>query len=1047
VRLVVVFAAACAAAYAQPLWFEPNQGQIAGRTEWIARSGGTQIYLAPNEAALALLPEMPNARTNTPNGTTLRTHNVHMRLVGGSSRSAEGIEPLGSYSNHYAGRSKQNWFTGIPHYAKVRYKNVYPGIDMVYYGNQRKVEYDFIVNPGADPNKIELAFDNVDRLQLDSRGDLVLTAAGRELRQRKPRVFQKGHELTSSYRIHNGNHAQFALLSYDSSEPLTIDPVLEFSTFLGGPGDDNLDGIAIDSGGFVYLCGYTSTPAEPVLDPFQQTSIVVYTPIIFKFTADGQNLVYYTTINSNSWGWVNAIAVDPTGRLVVTGGTWATNFPLKNPIQTEFNSAYETGFVSRFSSDGKAMDFSTYLGGSVDDRLSALVVDGAGNIYIGGQTRSPDYPTRNPFQATYGGGYYDCVVSKIATAGTLQFSTFLGGSGWENCSGLALTPDNSILVAGGTNSDDFPLKNTLQTSRNANSQAPFVTKFTSDGQVIFSTLFGGPTSAFVNAATVDSAGSIYLAGSAGPGFTTKNAFQPNAVPFASDAFIAKFDSTMNNLIFATYLGGSAYDQVFGIAVDTNGDVIVGGYVSSPDFPLKNSLQPFRGGGLCNCDIFVAKLAAAGQPLIYSTPIGGSHSDYGGYLALNTNGDAYVVGSSQSGQDFPTKNPYQKGYGGGYDGVFFKISDNTQVAVSPLAPAPGHLLFKYVQGASAPAPQTAVISSTPAMQPFVATASDPWLVVSSSAQSTPATLTISVNTTSLAPGPYNGNIRLTPQSGSVATIDVTLSVLSPPPVLTSVDPAEVPIGSGTTAITIHGSGFTTGSIVQVDGVRFTAVSYIDQNTLSITLPQNYFTVQYNHTIAVQNPTSDLSNVLSLAVGTPPPMFTAASVTNAASFAIGPVAPGEIITVFGTNLSGSVTFDNIPATLVYTSPTQVSATVPYTVTGPTTNIQIGSSASVNVPVAPSAPGIFAAVSAGNGIVVLYATGCGALTTDALPLCALPVSVAVNNQPATLLYAGIAPGLVQGANQINIQLPEDITSGQLTIVLTAGDASSAPFSFTLP
>lgn len=211
---------------------------------------------------------------------------------------------------------------------------------------------------------------------------------------------------------------------------------------------------------------------------------------------------------------------------------------------------------------------------------------------------------------------------------------------------------------------------------------------------------------------------------------------------------------------------------------------------------------------------------------------------------------------------------------------------------------------------------------------------------------------------------------------------------------------------------------------------------------------YFSVMYNHnTIAVQNPQSALSDVLSLAVGVPAPSFTAASVVNAGSFAGGPVAPGEIVTIFGTNLSGDVTFDNIPATVVYSSPTQISATVPYTVLGPKTSLQIGSSVPITLDVVPAAPGIFAAVSNGDRTLTLYATGCGQLTQDPLPVCQQPVSATINGEAAQVLYAGIAPGLVQGANQVNVMLPSDITSGPITVVLTASTASSKPFSYTLP
>jgi len=256
---------------------------------------------------------------------------------------------------------------------------------------------------------------------------------------------------------------------------------------------------------------------------------------------------------------------------------------------------------------------------------------------------------------------------------------------------------------------------------------------------------------------------------------------------------------------------------------------------------------------------------------------------------------------------------------------------------------------------------------------------------------------------------------------------------------------VPVGSGTTVLTISGSGFQQGAVVQLNGGAF-PTTFVDSGTLQITLDKSNLTQAATLPFTVVNPQSAASNPVIFAIGTPAPVFTAAGVVNAASFAGGPVAPGEIITIFGTNLSGGVTFDGTPATLVFGSPTQVNVTVPYSVAGPTTTLQMGTS-SVQLQVASSAPGIFAAVSAGDNIVVLYATGCGALTNDGLPRCALPVSVTVNDEPAQVLYAGIAPGLVEGANQVNFVLPADIQSGTISIVWTVGNTSSKPFSFTLP
>jgi len=364
-------------------------------------------------------------------------------------------------------------------------------------------------------------------------------------------------------------------------------------------------------------------------------------------------------------------------------------------------------------------------------------------------------------------------------------------------------------------------------------------------------------------------------------------------------------------------------------------------------------------------------------------------------------------------------------------------------VAPLPPfsaSPGSVLFRYVIGGAVPPSQMVSITSTGGPQGFSPSATAAWLKFTASSSTTPATLTISVDPSGLKPGPYSGSIQIDAQT----SVQVNLTVLAPAPTVTGISPASVAVGADTTVLTISGSGFQPGAVVQLNSAAFTT-TFVDSSTLQITLDKSNLTQAATLPFTVVNPQSAPSSPVTFTIGTPAPAFTAAGVVNAATFAAGPVAPGEIVTIFGTNLSGSVTFDGAPATLVFSSPTQVNVTVPYSINGPTTILQMGAS-SIQLPVAPSAPGIFAAASTGDGIVVLYATGCGALTNDDLPRCALPVSVTVNDEPAQVLYSGIAPGLVEGANQVNFVLPADIQSGTISIVWTVGNTSSKPFSLTL-
>jgi uncharacterized protein (TIGR03437 family) len=315
-----------------------------------------------------------------------------------------------------------------------------------------------------------------------------------------------------------------------------------------------------------------------------------------------------------------------------------------------------------------------------------------------------------------------------------------------------------------------------------------------------------------------------------------------------------------------------------------------------------------------------------------------------------------------------------------------------------------------------------------------------------------TITVSVILDGLAPGTYNGTVTLTPQTGDPATIAVTLTVLAPPPVLTSVTPSLIPIGSGATTITFHGSGFTNQSTILLAGTTWNQpVTFVDSETLQATLPKSDLIAQATLPLSVQNPQSAPSNIVSLTIGQIGPQVAPSGVVNAASFEAGPVAPGEIVSIFGTNLVKNVTFDGTPATMVFFSPQQTDVTVPYAIAGQiTTQLVVGqlgiSAATVTLNVALAAPGIFAAVPAGNNIVTLYATGCGVLTNDALPRCTLPVSVTANGQLGQVLYAGIAPGLPQGVDQINFQLPDGVASGKVSIVLTVGNAASKPFEVTL-
>jgi uncharacterized protein (TIGR03437 family) len=897
-------------------------------------------------------------------------------------------------------------------------------------------------------------------VRMDENGDLLIAG----LRQNRPKVFQGSREITCDYLVRN-NEVRLAVAPYDHAHALTVDPVLEFSTYLGGPAEEHGFGIAMDSAGFVYLTGGAQSPASPTLNPFQNTTALILTPVVFKMTPDGQKIVYYAFVGNNSWDAANTIAVDSAGSAVISGTTSNPNFPLKNPFQTQFKAIYENAFVTKLSPDGRSLIYSSYLGGSNWDHGQAIALDAFGNAVVGGYTLSSDFPVLNASQPHFGGGYSDCFLTKVSASGALIWSTYFGGSGGDACYSVALDNAGNAYIGGSSNSQDLPLKNPIQTTTSPRTgyYTPLVAKFGSDGSLLYSSFIGGPTAGTAWSLAVVATGDIYVAGSADGQFTTKNALQ-SSTQSPGTGFIMGLDPTGQTIRFGTFFGGSGMDVITGFALDAVGDIYVVGWTTSSDFPSKSSFQSFKGGGVCQCDAFAAKLSPGAQSIIYSTLLGGTNGDFGEGITLDAAGNAYLIGTTLS-QDFLVKNAFQAAFGGAFDFFFAKISDNTPLAPSPLTVNPGRLLFRYTQGGTVPAPQTVTVSG-PA---FIAGASSAWLNVSTSGSN----VSVTVNPAGLAANIYTGSISLTPQAATPASIDVTLTVLAPAPVLTSLDPTLVPMGSNDTTITVHGSGFTSSSILQVDGIPWTItpVQFVDASTLKFSMPASYFTVLYNHTIAVQNPQSALSNLLAVSIGLPAPLFTSASVLNAASYVAGAVAPGEIVTVFGSNFgvqgSTQVSFNNIPATLVYVTAAQLAATVPYSVAGAqNTTMMITSndvsSTPVSLNVTDAVPALFTADASGTGqaaalnqdntvngpsnpaavgsVVALYGTGGGTLTSDTLPRLILPVTATVGGVSATVYYAGIAPGLVQGAMQVNVQIPSGVTPGPgVPIAITVGSATS--------
>ena len=648
-----------------PLAFEPNTGQTDARVRFLARGGGMTTFFTDAETVMVLSrsrqvkkPEGPG-RPEALAGEVEQAV-VRMKLAGaGQPRRATGLEKLSGISNYFIGNDPAKWRTDVPHFARIQYEGVYPGIDLVWYGNQQRLEYDFVVAPGADPRQIQVAYEGVESLRLDAGGNLVLRTALGEMRQQKPRVYQevggKQVEVEARYTIVARDRVTFALARYDRKRELRIDPVvLVYSTYLGGSGGDWGYGIAVDAAGSAYVTGQTTSTNFPTQSAYQTTYQDIDDVFVTKLTPAGNALVYSTYLGGDAGGGGSAITVDGAGSAYVTGSTYSTNFPTQSAYQAMLQGN-RNAFVTKLTPAGNALVYSTYLGGSFWDYGYGIAVDAAGSAYVTGLTASPNFPTQSPYQ-TFGGVF----VTKLTPAGSaLVYSTRLGGSGVESGNGIAVDGAGSAYVTGDTSSPNFPTKSAYRAILGG-AQNAFVTKLTPAGNgLVYSTYLGGSDYDRGNGIAVDGVGSAYVTGdTSSTNFPTQSAYQA-ALRGNRNAFVTKLTPAGNALVYSTYLGGSFLEIGYGIAVDGAGSTYVMGETSSTNFPTQSPYQTFGG-------TFVTKFTPAGNGLVYSTYLGGS-SYAGPGIAVDGAGSAYVTGAASA--DFPTQSAYQATFQGGAADAF------------------------------------------------------------------------------------------------------------------------------------------------------------------------------------------------------------------------------------------------------------------------------------------------------------------------------------------------------------------------------------------
>jgi hypothetical protein len=667
-----------------PLRFEQNQGQTDPQVRFLSRGPGYSLFLTSSEAVLRLNKQQANQAAGT---LIAPVDSLRVQFVGANpDPKVSGDDEMVTRSNYFIGNDPSQWHANVTNYGKVEYQDLYSGINLVYYDNQQQLEYDFQVAPGADASVIRLNFEGAQSVELDASGNLVLHESSGDVVEHAPVIYQEiggvRQTVSGQFVLEGNNQVGFEVGAYDKSKTLVIDPVLAYSTYLGGSDYDNAFVLAVDAAGEAYVAGRTASANFPTLNPVQGANGGNFDVFVSKLNTAGNALVYSTYLGGNGEDVAQGgMAVDAAGNAYVSGFTGSSNFPTVNAIQASYGGSGDA-FVLKLNPTGSTLLFSTYLGGSSKDVGMGLALDSSGNAYVSGGTSSTDFRTVNPYQSS-NHGRENAFLTKIASDGSsIIYSTYLGGSGGDQADyqGIAVDSSGSAYLVGDTTSNDFPLMNPFQASYGGSDDA-FVTKFTPDGSaLVYSSYLGGNQQDIAQAIAVDSSGYAYLGGlTDSANFPTFNALQSSSAG-GRDAFITKVSPDGSSMIFSTYLGGSGEDRILSLALDGANNPVVTGQTQSSNFPTTvNAYQPVEGGGY---DAFVTKMNTSGTGLIYSTFLGGSNDDFGQSIAVDSSGNIYVAGGSAS-TNFPTVNPFQGTYGGGAFDAFV-----TKFVLAPTASLSG-----------------------------------------------------------------------------------------------------------------------------------------------------------------------------------------------------------------------------------------------------------------------------------------------------------------------------------------------------------------------
>ena len=662
-----------------PIVFEPNTGAWNRDVKFSARTSDYRLFLTSAGARLSLA-----------------DRTVSISLLNGNRKAAiSGDSALSSHSAYFLGH-KEHWRNGIANFGRVRYSSVYPGIDLVYYGSGSQLEYDFMVSPGADPNRIRLQFQGMDRLSISPEGNLVIATAGATLIQKTPVIYQEQPGLPrravrGKFKLLSRNVAGFEIESYNRALPLTIDPVLTYSSLIGSSGADAVTALKVDPAGMIYAVGYMTnvndvTGSDSAFQTTAKGGQDIFLAKINPAASGAASLLYFSFIGGSGADIPTAIALDSAGNVYITGSTTSIDFPLAGNTPSATLGGTTDAFLVKFQPAAQgieALPYATYLGGSDIDVGNAIDVDSQGAAYITGYTRSGDFPlTSSAYQAVRWGNQ-DSFITKLnpVLASPIVYSSYLGGETTDEGRAILVGPNGAVYFAANTFSATFPLAgNPYRDSPMGGGDVVIgQLDLTKSGvsSLIYTTYLGGSGLDEVSKLALDSRGRLLIAGTTlSTDFpVTSDGFQ-QAFGGIANAFLARLDLTAprdSALSYSTYLGGSGGDVTNDMAVDGSGNVYLTGYTLSPDFPTtSDALQQTSGGGI---NVFITKLNLSDPKpagLVYSTYVGETGTNVGYAIAIAPNGSICIGGQSAARNIITTDSAFQGSFEGGVTDGFVMV---------------------------------------------------------------------------------------------------------------------------------------------------------------------------------------------------------------------------------------------------------------------------------------------------------------------------------------------------------------------------------------